>query len=837
MSKRTAARGRLGLSVACAVWLAAGATVVGVPPRVSVIMVDDFDGEPNSVNQFFGARALLHPGCGDQMSVVAATFAGKALRLIYDHTTCDSGWTTRLDGQNAYRGRDLSDAITLSFRVRGVVSTTQFRVRLTDAWGASATANITDVTSSWSEKTVDLTTAFPGVDRTQLTELAFVVPDDYSSDLDNVGTLYFDEIYLQTDAPEPADDNALLEEMAYRCFRYFWDLANPTTGFAPDRATNEPVTSIAGLGYQLAALPIGVDHGWVTREEAAARAMLVLQTLATKPQRPAGSVPNESAYCGYHGFYYHMLDSTTGLRVWTSELSSIDSTLLYLGVINALVYFDGPSSDEGNVRAFADLILDRVDWPYMYDAGPKQIWMEWKPETGFAGHWDVYTDEVITMTLLAAGSTTHPVPLDVYYGWRREQRHYTSYAAYASWTGTQFTYYQAQNWLDLTDRTDQDPKTPVNWLRNAWSATRGERQFAMDKSGTYSTYGPDAWGMSDSTVPGSSYYSPLSQPRLNSDPDNDNGTIPCAAAGATLTFFYGDPDGNLALAALRHYYEDFDDVAGIPRLWRIYGLVDAYNTAGSSFWYSNEFICLGQGALLLSIENYLSNYAVGRRAGAYAPLAEIMDVVFWPAGDVHDLIYAREAEQWDAHSPGGGMTNEYHPEASGNYTFQLGYLAGNNVTYVVKNFWEAGRNYRLEMNYSEDVAGNIVAVEWDGVEIGRFTTQDSGGWLYFITSPSFAIGPVGTGEHTLYIVNTNGGTYGVNLDVIRIYAYQRGDVDGDGTVDLADYTLFSNCMTGPGVSALPPGCTAVEFDGSDLDGDDDVDLNDFGTFQEVFAGP
>ena len=835
MSGRSRVRWRVGLGVACAVWLTSGLTVAAVPPRVAVVMLDDFDGEPNSLNQFFGARALLNSGCGDQLSVVASTFAGNALKLFYNHTTCDSGWTTRLDGQQAYRGRDLSDAVRLSFRVRGVVSTTRFRVRLTDALGAFATADITGVSSVWSEKTVDLTTAFPGVDRTQLSELAFILPRTYSDDADKIGTLYFDDIYFETDAPEPADDAALLEHMAYRCFRFFWDLANPTTGFAPDRATSEAVASIAGIGYQLGALPIGVEHGWVTREAAAARALLVLQTLATKPQRPAGSVPNENAYCGYHGFYYHMLNSTTGLRDATSELSSIDSTLLYLGVINALMYFDGPSADETNARAYASFILDRVDWPYLYDAGLKQIWMEWKPETGFGGHWDVYTDEAITMTLLAAASTTHPVPLDVYYGWRREQRHYTSYATYASWTGTQFTYYQAQNWLDLTDRTDRATKTPVNWLRNSWAATRGERQFAIDKSGTYSTYGPDAWGISDSSVPGASYYTPLAQPRLNGDADNDNGTIPCAAAGATLTFFYGDPDGNLARSALRHYFEDFDDVAGLPRLWRLYGLVDAYNTSGSSFWYSNEFICLGQGALLLSIENYLTGNAVGQRTGAYAPLAATMDLVYWPAGDVHDLIYAREAEQWDAHSAGGGMVNEYHPEASSNYTLQLGTTAGNYVTYSVKNFWEAGRNYRLEMRYSEDVPGNIVAVEWDGVEIGRFTTQDSGNWTTFITSPSLAIGPVGPGEHTLRIVNTNGGTYGVNLDVIRVYAYGRGDIDRNGTVNLADYSLFASCMTGPNNSTLPPGCTVAQFDGCDLDGDDDVDVADFGLFARALA--
>ena len=833
-SRTTARRVRIEwILAACCAW--APLVAQAVAPRISVIMVDDFDGQPNSMNSMFGGRDRIN---GGTLLIESQTLAGKAIRYIYDVTTTDAGWFTRLDGRSAYRGRDLSAAVALRFHVRGVASTTRIRVELRDSGGASATADVTGITSTWQEMSIDLTTSFAGVDRAQLVRLAFLVPRDFLDDPDYRGSLYFDDICFQTATAEPADDGGLLLDMARRGFHFFWDLASPITGLSPDRATDESAASVAGVGYQLASLPIGVQHGWVTREEAAARARLVLETLALKPQRPDGTVANENAYTGYKGFFYHFLDSTTGLRAWNSELSSIDSTLCFLGVIHALMFFDGASADEVAIHSLADTILDRTDWMFMYDAGVKQIWMEWKPGTGLAGHWDIYTDENITMSLLAAASRTHPTPIDVYYGWRREQKHYASYAAYASWTGTQFTYYQAQNWLDLAGRTDRDPRTPVNWFRNSWAATRGERQFAMNKSATYSTYGPNAWGISDSSVPGASYYAPLARPRLVGDPDNDNGTIPCAAAGATLTFFAGDPDGNLAMAALRHYYQDFDDGAGLPRLWKIYGPVDAFNSSGASFWFSNEAICLGQGALLLALENQLSDNAVGKRTGSFQPLADVMNTVMWPAGDINDLIYAREAEQWDAHSAGAGMTNEYHAEASSYYTFQLGTAPGNNVSYVVKNYWEPGQLYRLRLHYSEDVPGNIIAVKWDGVEIGRFTTQYSGGWLTFITSPYFEIGPVDPGDHTLGLVNINGGTYGVNIDVVRVYARcAAGDVDCDGDVDLADYAAFADCMAGPDGSTPPGGCSQDLFDRSDLDNDADVDVDDFADYQHVFGGP
>ncbi len=57
-----------------------------------------------------------------------------------------------------------------------------------------------------------------------------------------------------------------------------------------------------------------------------------------------------------------------------------------------------------------------------------------------------------------------------------------------------------------------------------------------------------------------------------------------------------------------------------------------------------------------------------------------------------------------------------------------------------------------------------------------------------------------------------------------------GDLDGDGDVDLIDFSTFSTCFTGPGVTAGPE-CVLA-----DLDSDGDVDLTDFATFSSAFTG-
>lgn len=57
-----------------------------------------------------------------------------------------------------------------------------------------------------------------------------------------------------------------------------------------------------------------------------------------------------------------------------------------------------------------------------------------------------------------------------------------------------------------------------------------------------------------------------------------------------------------------------------------------------------------------------------------------------------------------------------------------------------------------------------------------------------------------------------------------------GDFDGDGDVDIVDFTTFSGCFGGSG-EPVQEGCESA-----DLDGDGDVDIVDFNTFAANFTG-
>ncbi|MCP4589727.1 MAG: polysaccharide-degrading enzyme [bacterium] len=67
-------------------------------------------------------------------------------------------------------------------------------------------------------------------------------------------------------------------------------------------------------------------------------------------------------------------------------------------------------------------------------------------------------------------------------------------------------------------------------------------------------------------------------------------------------------------------------------------------------------------------------------------------------------------------------------------------------------------------------------------------------------------------------------------DDLGAFEFLPGDADGDGIVDLGDYSAFELCLLGP-VTSLGPTC-----DRFDLDTDEDVDLRDFAGFMDVFTG-
>src|SRR5580658_9593621 len=115
----------------------------------------------------------------------------------------------------------------------------------------------------------------------------------------------------QSAASKPADDDAFLDDLSQRSFRYFWEQSDPNTGIVRDRAHTDAheyakekrdIGTTGGTGFAITAMCIGADRGWVSRADALGRVRATLQTFANGP------VKNE------HGWFYHFLNTQSGQR-------------------------------------------------------------------------------------------------------------------------------------------------------------------------------------------------------------------------------------------------------------------------------------------------------------------------------------------------------------------------------------------------------------------------------------------------------------------------------------------------------------------------------------------
>ncbi|HUI28859.1 MAG TPA: glucoamylase family protein [Candidatus Acidoferrales bacterium] len=570
-------------------------------PQRSYIL-DDFDNDTTTnVNDFFGTRGVWYDSAAlIDASYISAGGRNYSLRLTYDVSdpSAQCGWWEKFtylysDPDNPVF--DISDFDEFRFSVRGDSSyAARFYIEFVQGnFQKQKRIEVDGITASFQEKVIPLKDSLAGFDLTQIRHVAVVLDSSLTK---KRGDLYFDNFYFVNKHEGYSNDSTFLDLISKKAFRYFVEQVDPVTGLVRDRAGNFDLTSIAAVGFQLTALGIGAERGWITRDSAASDAKKILNTLSARQDSSANGSN------GFKGFYYHMMGIGTGLRDGTSELSSIDASLFFAGVMFAREYFNGSASGEIQIRALADTIIDRVNWRWMLDALKNQFYMAWTPADGFSySHWDYYTDEAILVSFLAIGSGK--VDPSVFYAWQRVPAAYGDYTFRQSWWGSLFTYLFAHCWIDFKKCGYDQCQDSVNWWDNSVQAVKADRQFCIDSSASYSTYSDSSWGLTACFGPGGynggmskSYGAfPLADP-----PANHDGTIAPYGAGGSIVFF--DPENNESIHALKNYYNNY------PRLWGIYGFKDAFNlgrTADSTDdWYANDYVGLDVGTLLLMIENY-----------------------------------------------------------------------------------------------------------------------------------------------------------------------------------------------------------------------------------------
>ena len=367
--------------------------------------------------------------------------------------------------------------------------------------------------------------------------------------------------------------NEIVEEEMRSCFDFFWEQANTTPGSSGfglirDRYPgSEGIASIASTGFGLTAYLIGIEKGYITEQEGYERVNQTLDTLLAMDRE--------------EGFYYHFVDIRNGKRAWESEVSSIDTSILLMGVLSAGQYFGG------EIETKARQIYEAVNWPWFLDDSRQMFYMAYRPEKGFEGHWDFYAEQLM-MYVLAAGSPTHPVDETPYYTFTR---HFASYGNgkpfIHSWFGSLFTYQFSHAWIDFREYTDREG---INWFENSVEASLAQYNFAVDMDSKYETLGPNAWGLTACDGP-DGYNGRYGAPPSGFDNRQhyiDDTVAPCAAIGSIIF------TPQQSEQALKNYYS-------IENLVGKYGLYDAYNLTKE--WFDSDVIGIDKGISLLMLAN------------------------------------------------------------------------------------------------------------------------------------------------------------------------------------------------------------------------------------------
>jgi len=372
--------------------------------------------------------------------------------------------------------------------------------------------------------------------------------------------------------PPPISDDKFLDQIERAIFQFFWEQSSATTGLVKDRALaagNDSRTdaSIASTGFGLTALCIGHKRGYGDAAQIQSRVAATLDFLA-----------NQQA--NVNGFFYHFVDMNTGARVRSSEVSSIDSSMLLCGVLACRQYFQ-----DAQIQSLATQIYNRVNWPWMLNGGAT-FSMGWTPENGFiTTRWDTYS-ELMMLYLLAIGSTTNPVPASSWDAFARPILAYQGLTYITNLSAPLFIHQYSHAWFDFRNKSDQY----ANYFNNSVTATAAHKLFCLSLQSQFSDYQSNLWGITASdSVNG--YVVWGGPPAMGAI---DGSIVPCAAGGS-LPFASSD-----CLAVLRNIRSRY------PLAWQRYGFVDAFNPL--SGWYDPDVIGIDAGITMLMAENQRTNF-------------------------------------------------------------------------------------------------------------------------------------------------------------------------------------------------------------------------------------
>jgi hypothetical protein len=397
------------------------------------------------------------------------------------------------------------------------------------------------------------------------------------------------EISTEEKASKKLSNEELLTLLQRNTFQYFWDGAEPTSGLARERIhldgaypqNDQNVITTGASGFGVMAILVGIERGFITREEGFQRLQKAVNYLE-KADR-------------FHGAWPHWLQGETGKVKPFSKKDDggdlVETAFLVQGLITVRQYFTDGNEQEKALAAQITKLWEGVEWDWYRNNGQNALYWHWSPNYGWDMNFAVRGyNECLIMYVLAAASPTHTIPAEVYHeGWARSGAINVNVEKYGhkielDHQGEKGSvgplFWAHYSYLGLDPRGLKD-KYADYWKHNR-NHTLIHRDYCVDNPHDFPGYGEKAWGLTSS-------YSPKGY--AGHSPNRDLGVISPTAA---LSSYPYTPEESMKV--IRHLYEDMGD-----KVWGKYGPYDAYSVKDN--WYPQRYLGIDQGPIVVMIEN------------------------------------------------------------------------------------------------------------------------------------------------------------------------------------------------------------------------------------------
>jgi hypothetical protein len=373
-------------------------------------------------------------------------------------------------------------------------------------------------------------------------------------------------------------DEELLTLIQRQTFRFFYDYAHPVSGMTRERLGSGDVVTSGGSGFGVMALIVGIERGFITRDEGISQLTKIIGFLETCNR--------------FHGAWSHWINGSNGNAIPFSTKDNggdlVETAYMAQGLLTMRQYLNPEDGTENELISRITELYNGIEWNWYTRGGQNVLYWHWSPNY----NWDMnmqirgYNETLITY-IMAASSNTYTIPAAAYTsGYARNGGIINGKTFYGYTLPVGYDYggplfFAHYSFLGLDPRNLSD--TYANYWTQNVNHTLINWAYCSTNPKGYPNYSEDCWGLTASDIPGG--YSA-------SEPTNDKGVIAPTAAVSSLPY---TPEQSMN--AIRHFYYLLGD-----QLWGEYGFYDAFDVHAG--WWAGSFLAIDQGPQIIMIENY-----------------------------------------------------------------------------------------------------------------------------------------------------------------------------------------------------------------------------------------